>query len=128
MQSWHSSKLFKFFKKSGLTILVLLGLFLLLVIFGGGLCVFKRLTGIPCPGCGLTRGFLAILRLDFSSAFSYNILVIPLFLCMCAAALLFFFDRKHFKAFMRIKLPVFVYAALGVLVAVSWIINIIRLR
>jgi hypothetical protein len=23
---------------------------------GGGLCVWKRVTGVPCPGCGLTRG------------------------------------------------------------------------
>lgn len=25
---------------------------------GGGLCVWKRVTGRPCAGCGLTRGFV----------------------------------------------------------------------
>ena len=28
------------------------------------ICPFYRLFKIPCPGCGLTRGFLALLKLD----------------------------------------------------------------
>ena len=38
-------------------------------------CVFRLMTGIPCPGCGMTRAWLAALRLDFAAAFAYH----PLF-------------------------------------------------
>ncbi|MFR7750789.1 MAG: DUF2752 domain-containing protein [Collinsella sp.] len=38
-------------------------------------CVFRLMTGIPCPGCGMTRAWLAALRLDFATAFAYH----PLF-------------------------------------------------
>ncbi|MBI4411783.1 MAG: DUF2752 domain-containing protein [Deltaproteobacteria bacterium] len=36
------------------------------------LCGFKYLFGIDCPGCGLTRSFLAIARGDILDAFHYN--------------------------------------------------------
>ena len=39
-------------------------------------CPIKYLLGIACPGCGMTRACLAVLRLDFATAFSYH----PLFL------------------------------------------------
>ena len=39
------------------------------LIFG---CPIKRLTGLPCPGCGLTRGCLALLRLDFADALRWH--------------------------------------------------------
>lgn len=35
-------------------------------------CIFRRITGIPCPGCGMTRACLAAMRLDFHSAFFYH--------------------------------------------------------
>lgn len=38
-------------------------------------CPFLFLWGIPCPGCGMTRAFLALLHLDFAAAFYYH----PLF-------------------------------------------------
>lgn len=43
-------------------------------------CIFKKIIGIRCPGCGLTRSFRAIINLDFYSALRYNILGIPLFI------------------------------------------------
>lgn len=46
-------------------------------------CVFHELTGLYCPGCGITRSALSLLELDFYQAFRYNALVfiiIPMYL------------------------------------------------
>ena len=38
-------------------------------------CVFNYATGLQCPGCGLTRASLAILRGDIPGAISFNALI-----------------------------------------------------
>ncbi len=38
-------------------------------------CVFKAVTGIPCPTCGATRAVLALLRGEWWSAVRFNPLV-----------------------------------------------------
>ncbi len=43
-----------------------------------GLCAVRRLTGYPCPGCGMTRAVLSALRLDFRAAFAYHPLWVTL--------------------------------------------------
>lgn len=35
-------------------------------------CPFRFFLGVPCPGCGMTRAFLSLLRLDFKMAFAYH--------------------------------------------------------
>lgn len=35
-------------------------------------CIFHKLTGYYCPGCGITRCLFSILKLDFYQAFMYN--------------------------------------------------------
>lgn len=42
------------------------------LIFG---CTYKKLLGIPCPGCGMTRAWLSLLRGDIIGAFRWH----PLF-------------------------------------------------
>ncbi len=39
-------------------------------------CVFNLITGLKCPGCGISRMFLSLMRLDFKSAWKYNPAVI----------------------------------------------------
>jgi hypothetical protein len=36
------------------------------------LCMMRRLTGMGCPGCGMTRSFIALAHGDVASAWSYN--------------------------------------------------------
>lgn len=38
-------------------------------------CVFSRVTGLYCPGCGVSRMCISIIQLDFKAAFGYNQLV-----------------------------------------------------
>lgn len=46
---------------------------LLLAALGLGVpCLFFAVTGLYCPGCGVSRMLLSLLRLDFSAAFRYN--------------------------------------------------------
>ncbi len=37
-----------------------------------GICLFKRITTIPCPSCGSTRSVLSILNGDFATAILWN--------------------------------------------------------
>lgn len=39
---------------------------------GPTLCPFRLITGLPCPGCGLTRSWTAATHGDIADAFSYN--------------------------------------------------------
>lgn len=48
------------------------------------LCPFRALTGLPCPGCGMTRAFCSLGHGDLQGAFGYNVLAPFVF----AAALL----------------------------------------
>ena len=38
-------------------------------------CPFHAMTGLNCPGCGLTRGFHALFRGDVFGALHYNLLL-----------------------------------------------------
>jgi hypothetical protein len=36
------------------------------------LCMMRRMTGLGCPGCGMTRCFISLARGDVAAAWSYN--------------------------------------------------------
>lgn len=55
-------------------------------------CIFLHFTGIPCPGCGMTRSLIAAFMLDFGKAFSFHMMfwsVPVLYLAMLADGKLF---------------------------------------
>ncbi len=56
-------------------------------------CPFKLIFQNPCPFCGMTRAFVSLVHLDFSSAFEYNGMVWSLPILY----LLFLYDGKIFK-------------------------------
>ena len=69
-------------------------------------CPIKFLTGISCAGCGMSRAFLAALKLDFVSAFHFH----PLFWLVIPTVLLFIFKNKipFFKIFFIIIVTIFI--------------------
>ena len=74
-------------------------LYFLTKIFSISLCPIKNIFGISCFGCGMTRGFISILNLDFITAFEYNVLSIPLFVAIflyCIFSLIDFFLNKDY--------------------------------
>lgn len=42
------------------------------------LCLFKHFSGIACPSCGFTRGFLSLIGGNFTQAWLYNPLLYSL--------------------------------------------------
>jgi hypothetical protein len=36
------------------------------------ICTFNRVTGLPCPGCGLFRSMISVMHGDVASSFSYH--------------------------------------------------------
>ncbi len=52
------------------------------------LCVFHRVTGFDCPGCGMTRAFICLLRGDWQGAFAVHPFSLPLFISLILFAVL----------------------------------------
>ena len=49
------------------------------------ICLFRHVTHLPCPGCGLTRALSSLIQGNPAAAFSYHpfaFLVLPLFLML----------------------------------------------
>ena len=61
-------------------------------------CPIRLLTGISCPGCGMTRALGALLRLDFSLAFEMH----PLIFLLPVAVLVYFLRKLIPKRFLRL--------------------------
>ena len=116
-------------KKFILLIFLILLVFGVLVVFVFDVdCLFKSIFGIPCPGCGLTRGFRALFRGDIVSAFSYNILTIPIFLFLVIFLVLFVIDTLCNRNFVS-RYLLFVskyYYILIILVIISFVFNNLR--
>ena len=61
-------------------------------------CPIRLLTGISCPGCGMTRALFALLSLDFPLALEMH----PLVLLLPVAAAIYFFRRLIPKKALRL--------------------------
>lgn len=53
-------------------------------------CPIKFVTGISCLGCGMTRAWVSVLKLDFAAAFYYH----PLFMIPPIAIIVYFAKSK----------------------------------
>ncbi len=100
----------------GLFVLAYAGLVALLAYSRIG-CVIRFLLRIPCPGCGLTRAYLALFRGDLAAAFRWHFMfpAVPL-----VFALILFDGKLFVKPLWNNVLLI----ALGAGFLARWILNL----
>lgn len=87
-------------------------------------CLFYKITGLYCPGCGSGRAVKSLLEGRFLEAVSYNIMLfilgIPCSLILIHEYMRIFFLGKYFRA---VHIPQsFLYGCLGMLI-LFWILR-----
>ena len=90
-----------------LLMLYIAGIYMLYSLLHIG-CPLRFISGIPCPGCGMTRAYHSLLHLDFNQAFYYHPLF-PLVPLMVALYLFdFFLNPKLLRLLWAIVLILFI--------------------
>ena len=90
------------------------------------LCTAKRVFGVPCPGCGLTRSFISISHGQFSRAWGFNpagfLLYAFVFVQIPWNAMQFWLIRKRGYGF---HLPYihFLPIAIAIVLLVQWLLR-----
>jgi len=65
------------------------------------ICPLVALTGFPCPGCGLTRAGISVLRLDFVSAWRFHPFIFPILLFILLFVINRYLCLKKNEKFLR---------------------------
>jgi len=60
-----------------------------------GACMYKKYLGIECPGCGMQRSFIALLKGNFGESLQLFPALIPLLLMFVFLLLHLKFQFKH---------------------------------
>ncbi len=84
-------------------------------------CMFYQLTSFQCPGCGMTRMFQALLRLDIYEAFLYQPVAFVSLIVWNVIALFLFIGKPKF-----IQKPAFLFTVYGIMSAAMIILCVIR--
>ncbi len=69
---------------------------------GVPVCLFQAMSGLPCPGCGLTRALSSLVQGNAAAAFDYHpfaFLILPLFLALAVHNFLPLASRERVQAF-----------------------------
>ena len=93
-------------------IVILLSIILLILLDNDILyipCIFHFLTNLYCPGCGITRMFLSIFRLNFYQAFRYNQLIFIVLPFIVFILVNYIYSLKYKKIPLIKKIPEFVW-------------------
>lgn len=93
-------------------------------------CPLRRLTGIPCASCGLTRAAAALCQGQWAVASAHNLAAIPLALLVVAGLLLLSWEAITQRPILRPLLARYAAAltwSAVALLSVAWLVNLHRL-
>lgn len=87
-------------------------------------CQFRRLTGLQCPGCGMTHATYAILHGHFARAFALNpvgVILLPLALVGLTPGVLSWVSKRPVA--WRLKPGLFMTRLIAVVVLAFWVLR-----
>lgn len=93
-------------------------------------CIFERATGLPCPGCGLTRSMTAAVRGDITASLSFHrlglvtMIYISLQLVFSLVVLGFPRLRERLQGWGRFLNKGLIF--LGILFLINWMVTLVR--
>ena len=94
-------------------------------------CMFLKLTGIPCPSCGLTTSVAYAAHLQFGASFMaqpFGLLIALIAFLTVPAALLLLFGPASWKAKIPHRSPSFVSYSLLAAYGVAWLFKITQMH
>ena len=93
-------------------------------------CLFRTVTGIPCPGCGLSRATEALFHGDLLASLWYNPLGIVLDVALAVYVIWYTVDiirgKDTVNALLKRRMSYKVWLPVVILVACNWAFNIYK--
>lgn len=91
------------------------------------ICLINNLFHFPCPGCGMTRSFILLLKGHFIEALKYNF-ILPIVLVIYVAIIVWniedYKSKKHtFEDFTK-KYKAIIITIAVILTLIQWIANL----
>ncbi|MCP5107809.1 MAG: DUF2752 domain-containing protein [bacterium] len=110
----------------GIALLVILSAYILYLLkgFPPVTCVFKGVTGYPCPTCGSTRALFHLSRLEIAAAFRLNPLVFlagAAFILWVCYGVYMLASGKRFKITLSKRESFFLRWGILVLLVLNWV-------
>lgn len=101
-------------------IILIVVAFIIYAIINPRLCIIKKITGLPCPACGMTRAFFYFFTFDLEKAFYYH----PLFPLVIVGFFLIV-SQKLNKKLQDSKVINIIYLIMGIIFIIVYIIRMI---
>jgi hypothetical protein len=83
-------------------------------------CFYKSVLGVDCPGCGMQRAFIALLKGDFAGSLKLYPALIPTIVMLAFLVVHIFYNLKNGA---RILVSLFIFNA--VIIVISYIFKLI---
>ena len=73
-------------------------------------CIFNKITGLYCPGCGMTRALHSLMHFKFYQAIRYNALIVFIPILLLAHSLAEYNNvKKYGKAIIGLMLTIAIF-------------------
>lgn len=110
----------------GILLMIFAGMILYSLITGKfQICLFRVFTGLPCPGCGLTRALYFLLQGDWKRSLAFHFLLLPLLFTLFTAFMAYIgskkknhrsnAEKKFFSFFMKLHSSKYFYTGIFLL-------------